>query len=324
MIAPFVLLSFTFIAATAGRSFLFRAAWVHGSPRWGIWAWQALSVAIALAILLTSMTLAIPLLPIRSRLAELARITPLELDAHYATPGGPWLAGIAIGFAIAITARVVVLFIIGIHRGSRERRAQLDTLALVGDRHPDGYVVINHSIPLVYCLPGRGRQVVVTSSALDLLSPHELSLVLAHERTHLRARHDLALTLADALARTFVPLRVFDDARAQIATLVEMQADDAAREAGDRRAMARALVALAVGGGQEPSSAAGSNGESSSAAGGNAVARVRRLTTPDFPLGLRRSAGVALATAFLLAAPIGLALAPAVEASVFDCCEADL
>lgn len=314
MTAPLVLIAFIALASTVGRRSLLHASWVQTSPRWGIWAWQTLTVAIASAILLVAVTVAIPFLPIRSHLAELARITPLQLDAHYNTPGGPWVATVAICAAIAVAVRVIALSALGVIRGARERRAQLDTLALIGEPHPDGYVVIEHRIPLVYCLAGRDRRVVVTSGALGVLSPHELTLVLAHERTHLRARHDLALTLADALARTFVWLRVFDDARSQIATLVEMQADDAARVVGDRRAMARALIALAVGGGHGATAHLDSN----------AAVRVRRLTSSGFSLGPRRSAAVAFASALLLAAPISLALAPAIEAAAFDCCEAGL
>ena len=313
MSAPLVLIAFIALASTAGRTFLLRASWVQTSPRWGIWAWQTLTVAIASAIVLVAVTVAIPFLPIRSYLAEIARITPLQLDAHYNTPGGPWVAAVALLAAAAMAGRVVALSAFNVIRAGRERRSQLDKLALVGERHPDGYVVIEHRIPLVYCLPGRGRRVVVTSGALSLLSAHELKLVLAHERTHLRARHDLALSLTDALARTFVGLRVFEDARAQITTLVEMQADDAARARGDRRAMARALVLLAVGG-------QGATAD----VGGSAAARVRRLSSSGLVLGRRRGAAVALASVLLLAAPIGLALAPAIEAAAFDGCEAGL
>lgn len=311
MTAPLVLLGFIALASSTGRAFLLRASWVHTSPRWGIWAWQTLTMAIALAIVLVAVTVAIPLLPIRSHLAEMARITPLQLDAHYEAPGGVWVAVVALCVAVAVVAKVVLLCVVSLLRGARERRTQRDTLALVGTRHPDGYVLIEHGIPLVYCLPGRERRVVVTSGAMRLLSPHELRLVLAHERTHLRARHDLALNLADALARTFSGLGVFHDARSQIATLVEMQADDAARAIADRRAMARALVVLAVGGG-------------SASPGGSSAARVTRLGSPGRGLGLGKGAAVAFASALLLAAPIGLAVAPALEAAALDCCEPGL
>ena len=64
MSAPLVLIAFIALASTAGRTFLLRASWVQTSPRWGIWAWQTLTVAIASAI--------VPLKDLPARFAKLA------------------------------------------------------------------------------------------------------------------------------------------------------------------------------------------------------------------------------------------------------------
>lgn len=182
---------------------------------------------------------------------------------------------------------------------------------MVGVRHADGFVVVDHKAPVVYCLPGRRSQVVVSSAALELLTPRELDLVLAHEGAHLRARHDLTLSMAAALEKAFPGLRVFSRAREQIATLVEMQADDSARAPGDRRALARALVTLCAGASPAPALAAGETAT---------LARVRRLTSSSVrPLPPRQGALVGATTAVLLSAPLALALAPALEATVTNC-----
>lgn len=311
MTAPLILLLFALTANLAGPSLLQRCSWVQGSPRWGIWAWQALSIAIATAVLLIPVTLAVPLLPVSSVVARLVQSTPFEITQHYDTPGGGWLALGALLVAVALLARVTALATLNVNRAARRRQIQLDALLLVAVPHPDGYLVVDHDTPLVYCLPGRRRQVVVTTGVVRRLSDHELDLVLAHERTHLRARHDLALALADALARTFSTMPCFQEAKAQISTLVEMQADDAARAQDDRQVLAGALVTLTAGG-RPPESA--DHGHAL------ALQRVRRLTAMALPMRVRETAAVGVATAVLLSAPIGLALAPAVEASLRDCC----
>src|SRR5699024_7922665 len=113
------------------------------------------------------------------------------------------------------------------------------------------------------------------------------------------------------LARTFRWMPMFATAHAQIATLLEMVADDAASSLADRRALAGAIVALGTG--VRPEAAL-------SASDTAAVIRVRRLTSttraPMWGTGLAAVAGAAL----LLSVPLGLAVAPAVEAAARDCC----
>ena len=57
-----------------------------------------------------------------------------------------------------------------------------------------GVEVLEHDLPLAYCVPGLGaNRVVVSAGALGRLSGDEFHAVLAHERAHLAARHDLVL-----------------------------------------------------------------------------------------------------------------------------------
>jgi Zn-dependent protease with chaperone function len=315
MIAPLILVAFAAIAGLVGGRLLLRVSWVHTSPHWGIWAWQALSMAVAGAIVLVPVTLAIPLLPISSSAAQILQTTSFHLIEHYSTPAGGWLALAALATALGTLARIVWLASSTLHRAAHARRAQLDALTLVGQNHPAGFVLVEHSTPFVYCLPGRRRRVVVTSRALELLTMRELAVVLAHERTHLRLRHDLALALSEALARTFVLIPLFRRAHDEITALIEMQADDAAQAAGDRTALARALVTLSLEGARRPAHAATHP---------VSLARIRRLTTsPHRPMRLPQSVSIAMATAVLISAPLGLALAPAVEAATQHCCTPD-
>lgn len=316
MTAPLVLVLFAVATATSGPRYLLRAGWVQRSPHWGIWAWQAMSLAVALAIFLVGLTLALPLIPFGSHLAEVVRATHLDVTDHYTTPAGNGLATAALVATIFLVGRATTSLLGYARAASRQRSQHLEVLELVGTRDPGGYTVIEHHIPLVYCLPGRCRIVVVTTAAMTALSPQELCSVLAHEGSHLRARHDLALLMADVLTRTFCGVRTFRTARDQVAALMEMQADDAARGAAGRRAMARALMTLSPA--AHPSS-------TTTNSDGVAITRIRRLvgtTTPSATLP--QGVAVAMGTFALLAAPLGLALAPAFEASAHDCCPAAL
>lgn len=312
MTAPLILALFVVATALLAPRHLLQASWVHRSPRWGIWAWQAVSLAVTLAVLLVGVTLALPILPIGQHLTELVRTTHLDVTDHYTTPAGNGLAVSALVFSVALVGRAASLLVSNLRQSARRRTQQLDGLRLIGTPHSGGFTVIDHHVPLVYCLPGRQRAVVVTRAAMEVLTPQELDSVLAHERTHLRARHDLALSVADALSRTFKGIALFATAHQQVATLVEMQADDAARGAGARHAMASALVAL--GSTVRPTTAPRDSS-------GVAAARIRRLAgaSPSI-IGPRQRLAVGASTVALLSAPVALALAPAMEASTRDCC----
>ena len=83
--------------------------------------------------------------------------------------------------------------------------------------------------------PGlRDARVVVSAGTLAMLSADELAAVLAHERAHLRARHDLVLATFDAVHQAF-PHAIRSELPAeQCRLLVEMLADDAAVRAYGR------------------------------------------------------------------------------------------
>ncbi len=312
MTAALFLTAYVALASTAGATALRRARWAQAAPRWGVGAWQALTGSIVLAGLLAAPALALCMLPLRVPVADLVGLTPLEVARHYEPAGGDWI-GVAALVGAALVVSVVAGRTVGnVRRATRVRREQLATLALVGHPHPDGYTVLDHASPVVYCLPGRGRTVVVSRGALDLLSPSELRLVLGHERTHLRARHDIALAFSDALARTFSWVPVFRLSHRQISMLVEMQADDTARAGQDRRSLAHALITLSAGRRPDAALAAASN---------DAVARVRRLTSPDVAVPRLHKLGIACGVLAVLVLPLGLALAPALEASSVGCCE---
>lgn len=310
MIAALLLLAFAVVVSAVGRAALCHP-WTLRTPRLAIIGWQALSTSVVTSMLLAAIALALPFLPLRFSLASVLGAHTITVVEHYETPLGsaPGVLGLLLvavlaGMLMTTTARNFL-------RTRRVRRAQLDSLQLVGAAHPDGFTVIEHDVPVAYCLPGRSATVVLSSAAIALLDDRERDLVLGHERRHLRARHDLALAYSGALHRTFPWVPLFATAHREISVLLEMAADDSATTPADRRALARAIVALGTGIRPETALAASDTA---------AVARVRRLTStaPDTSLRSRALAGAAVV--FVLSAPVGLALAPAAEAAARDCC----
>lgn len=311
MIAALLLVGFAGAVSVLGTRVL-RRPWAAHSPRVAVLGWQALSTSVVATILLAAVSLALPFLPLRFSVASLLGTHTLTVVEHYETPLGSWpgLAGLA--FVAGLATMLVVTTARSFLRTRRVRGSQLDALGLIGRPHPGGFTVIQHDVPVAYCLPdGRSGTVVLSSAAVDLLDDRERALVLGHERSHLRARHDLALAYSGALTRTFPWVPLFDQAHARITVLLEMAADDSAVSVSDRRALARAIVALGTGMRPETALAASDTA---------ALQRVRRLTAAPSPAPRGLAAMAGAAAVVILSVPVGLALAPAIEAAATECC----
>lgn len=311
MIAPLGLLAFALLLAAVAIPWLGRAAWPRRAPALGIIAWQTLTASIMLSLTLAGVSLAVPELRAASGLAEFLHACSRALQEHYSTPAGAGLSIAGGTLTVLLIGRLAFFLGTGFARACADRSHQRDMLAVVATSHPaQDVVVVQHDTPTVYCLPGRRRRIVVTSSALAALTDEQLAQVLAHERAHIRARHHLALLLADALAATFFHRAPFVLARNQIAELTEMHADDAASPCA-RRDLAAALVVLA--GGARPAGALGANGAA-------ALARVRRLTEPTNPLAPPARMLLLSLIALSVVLPVAIAVAPGVAAVVADYC----
>jgi hypothetical protein len=211
---------------------------------------------------------------------------------------------------------------------ARHRQRELLALLAHGDPKAPGALVVDHPVAAAYCLPGIRSRIVVSVGTLDLLAPAELAAVLAHERAHVRARHDLVLIPFTSLRRTFPRSRVIAQAYRTVALLVEMMADDhalralPARELLPARDLAKALLrfgtagascapegALAAVGGVGPVPGAAS-GNSRTAPEGEITARVNRLLEPAPPMPRAAQAGIVLAAALLVASVMLLLVIP--------------
>lgn len=302
-----VLVIYAGLLATLGPLLLLHRTWTARSPRLAIFAWQSLSAAVVLAVILAGLSLALHRGLTVSDLDLWMRACLVRLRDGYGTSATGLFALLGMLSAISLLGRVAGCLVFGLYRARRARQRHADSLTLLARRTPGlDAVVIDDVAVLAYCLPGKPRRIVLTTAALTELSEPELRAVLAHEQAHLAGRHHLVVALADALARSFPWLRLFCQARVEIGRLLEMLADDAASKGHGRRTVATAIVVLADG--SVPASAM-------SAGGSTALARAGRLLVPLRPVRLRFVlAGFVLAAAVGLV-PVVVAVAPTLAAS---------
>lgn len=304
MIISALLLLGASVGSWIGTAVLARADWPRRAPALGIVGWQCLSVSIALSLILAGLTLLVPASHFVGDFAGFLLACVTELHMQYPPVQVSALGVIAGAVAITLAVRVAWALTTEMLRIRRHRSAHRTMIDLVGQPDPaTGIVMLEHPVPMVYCLPGRKHRVVVTRAASRMLSSEQLSCVLAHENTHLRARHDLALAASEALRRAFFDRRVFRTAAEHIGALVEMHADDGVgRDRNKRIALAGALVCLA--GARSPAGTLGAGGAS-------ALVRVNRLARPVRPLMLTERARIVSGFIGILVAPALFTLGPA-------------
>lgn len=208
---------------------LARGRWLRRTPRAAMTLWQAVALAAVLAALGAGLSLT---------------------TSHL--PGSSAASWAVAAFSLAITAVVLARLLLTGHRvGTRlrtRRRRQVALVDLLARRQALGgreVAVIAADRPLAYCLPGpRRSRVVLTEAVYDGLDAAALDAVVAHERAHLRARHDLVIEAFTVLHAAFPRVGAGVAALSEVRLLVEVLADRAAARAVGVLALARALVAV--------------------------------------------------------------------------------
>lgn len=314
MIAALALLGYSAMLLTAGAAVLARARWTDRAPRLAIAAWMALTGSAVGSVVLGGAALVVPTVRVSTGLSGLLAACAMALRAGYAHPGGAATAGAGALLGIAVIARVCWCAAVTLARSTLAQRRHRRMLAMAG--RPDrrlGAILVDHHEAAAWCLPGAGRQVVITTAAVEALDEAQLAAVLAHERSHQRGHHHLLVALAGSLAASFPRVRALRQGHEEVARLVEFLADDAAAAASPRLTVAGALLALA---GPVPAPA-----RATLAAGGSATgARVRRLIAAPAPVSRARSAAGMLTVTALAAFPLVLLAGPALAVTGRDYC----
>jgi Zn-dependent protease with chaperone function len=180
-----------------------------------------------------------------------------------------------------------------VQQAQRRMHAHAEAARITGHRMPSasGTVVLDVPHPAAYCVPGRPATIVLTTGALALLGPEQLTAVIAHEKAHLAGGHHLLVTLTRGLSAVFPGVPLFSIGPGEVARLAEMRADDAAARLSGRPALVAALLAMGTGA-AVPALALG-------ATGCDVAARVLRLLEPA-PRGRHLRNRLALITVILL------------------------
>jgi hypothetical protein len=298
-----VLLSAFAVACVPAAQLLAGAQWPRRCPVAAIVLWQALGLGWGLAAVgafagfgeqrAERMVLS------TGPVGRLSVLTTLRLASL--------VAGLAL---LALLIWILAAAVAAVLRARHRQRTLLGLLAHDDPKVP-GALVVDHPAAAAYCVPGLRSAIVISAGALDLLDQDELAAVLAHERAHLRARHDLVLLPFTALLRAFRWSATARAANAEVALLVEMLADDRARRRGPARELATALLRVgASGGGRAPAGALAATGPASPRGDGELAARVARLLRPPPGLPVPVIVGIGLLAAALVLAPATALLLP--------------
>jgi Zn-dependent protease with chaperone function len=297
-LADAALLAVVAVGSVAAVPVLVQASWPRRSPAAAIALWQALGLAGGTAAVGCLLLVAEPgdeggLAGDWHSLRTVIHGTDVLLIVARLTAITAGLALFSLLCWMLAAATVTVVY---------ARRRQLALLALLahGDPKVPGALVLDHPAAAAYCVPGLRSKIVVSAGALKLLGPAELAAVLAHERAHLRERHDLVLLPFTALRRAFPRSHVCADAYREVALLVEMLADDRALRARPARELVSALVRFGTAGQVSVGTLAATSGDC------EVTARVNRLLRPRHPLPRPAVAGICLGSALLATAPVAL------------------
>jgi chloramphenicol 3-O phosphotransferase len=265
------------------------------SPRLALAAWLTAMVSV--------LALAMAALGLLARTAvagwpAFARTVCESVSAETCSPAVYRSAAYELGLAAVAFLGGVTMIVLGWRYGRNLRRASVRTrahaeAARITGRPVEGRdpaFVLDAEQPAAYCVAGRPPTIVLTTGALAVLDPDQLTAVLAHERAHLAGRHHLLLAVTRALAAVAPAVPLFTRGTDEVGRLAEMRADDVAvRHAGGepsdergyeqgRRTLLAALLAMGTG-------VAVAQGPASwlAATGGVVAARVRRLAEPPAP-----------------------------------------
>ena len=311
MTATDFILAAVAIGCIPAASALAAASWPRRSPVAAILLWQALGLGWGLAAVGTLIGFAVTGSSAAVGAGALERLSSLVA----ASPDGPvaafglvrliflaaglLLLGLLCWILVAATASVL---------RARQRQRELLSLLAHDDPKVPGALVVDHPAATAYCLPGLRPEIVISAGVLDLLDADELAAVLAHERAHLRERHDLVLLPFLALLRAFSWAGITTRAYRAVGLLLEMHADDRVLRQLPARELATALLRVgAAGGGSVPVGALAMAGAPTEC---EVAARVIRLLRPPPGLNGVATTLVLAVSAALVALPAALLVLP--------------
>ncbi|MBJ8337980.1 M48 family metalloprotease [Antrihabitans sp. YC3-6] len=263
------------LLAGPAPALLARATWPYRAPRAALVLWQAIGLGAVLSAFGSGLAIASELLVPGANGRPTTSPTK-EIDAL----GLPLWTIYVVVFALTLLVGARLIYaVLRVGVLTRRRRARHRMLVDLLDRsandstrvHSADIRVLEATEPIAYCLPGLRRRVVLSEGTFASLDESELKAVLTHERSHLRARHDLVLEAFTAVHEAFPRFVRSGSALGSVTLLVELLADDSAVKVTGPTPLARALVACAGSAAPDGALAAG---------GPHTLIRVQRLSGP--------------------------------------------
>jgi Zn-dependent protease with chaperone function len=212
---------------------------------------RALAIAWGAGLLLGLLALA-SFGTVFARLLESWRVSARYVSHHISIFGQSLSypaanAGAIIVLALALLGAIVTAIALCAIAGElAAARRVARRLALLHPVPRDGVFVIDDERPESFCAGLWGPRIYITTGALERLDAPALTAVLVHERHHARRRDPLRLAASRVLARSLFFLPAVRELRRAHGMLAEMSADESAvaASAGDRSALARAMLSF--------------------------------------------------------------------------------
>lgn len=293
---------------------LSKAKWTARAPVQAVLLWQAIALGGGLSMI--GSMLVWGLAPLGDDLISALHGGWLLLTGAPDVPYPGVVHLFALSTALLFGFHLVSTLILAAWRTSRQRAKHRQLLRLLSnpsETRPNT-LVIDHDMPVAYCVPGISQSVTVLSRGLlTKLSDQEQQAVIAHERSHLEQRHDLLILAFTAWNEALPWLPTSRLALDAVRQLIEMLADDKALENVTRHTLLKAIVTVATAAATDDSS---SKNHSSNAGlvgmpdGEVSSRRLQRLLSPQEPLGRPQRVVVLLSTIMLLICPTVLLIAP--------------
>ncbi|WP_404285651.1 M56 family metallopeptidase [Glutamicibacter arilaitensis] len=294
---------------------LSKAKWTARAPVAAVLLWQAIALGGGLSMI--GSMLVWGLTPLGNDLISALHAGWLLVtgDTSIKFPGVVHL--FALSTAVLFAFHLVLTLVRASWRTTRQRARHRHLLRLLSNpsQTRPNTLVLDHDLPVAYCVPGfNGSVTVLSKGLLTQLSSEEQRAVISHENSHLDQRHDLLILAFTAWHEALPWLPTSRLSLDAVRQLIEMLADDKALESVNRSVLLRAIVSVAssiapLGASQGALTSA--PGEVVGMPGGEVSSRrLQRLLTPVAPLNRLQNFLVLSCTVLLLVCPTILLIAP--------------
>lgn len=170
-----------------------------------------------------------------------------------ATPFQDPLMQVAVPAIVPLVVPLIGLAVVGAGLGREWRQRAASRRRLAAWVHEVGHkqTVLGHKANVVddearyaFSLPRSSGGIVVSSNAIESLSPTELAAVLHHEEAHIWQRHHLLIALLNGITHYFRWVPLIRTVRDTVPHYLEIAADHVAKRETGTTALAGALLKL--------------------------------------------------------------------------------